>query len=129
MSEIIERMADRMKEQFDPTNSLPPLATLVMDAARQNLILLRYEPVRFDPLPPAFPNLGRLRLMAAANKQALVDIFHAPCSFSDDRYQVAAAMDGTRSIDELAAISKSLIPQLDFHAWLGWLAERGMFAD
>lgn len=67
--------------------------------------------------------------MAAAKGQALVDIYHAPCSFSDDRYQVAAAMDGTRSIDELAAISKSLIPQLDFHAWLGWLAERGMFAD
>lgn len=129
MSEIIERMADRMKEQFDPTNSLPPLATLVMDAARQNLILLRDEPVRFDPLPPAFPNLGRLRLMAAAKGQALVDIYHAPCSFVDERHQVAAAMDGTRSIDELAAISKSLIPQLDFHAWLGWLAERGMFAD
>jgi len=128
MSEIIERMAERMKELFDPTHSLPPLATLVMEAARQNLILLRYEPVRFDPLPPAFPNLGRLRLMAAAKGQAMVDIHHTPCSFVDERYQVAAAMDGTRSIDELAAFSKSVMPQLDFHAWLGWLAERGMFA-
>ena len=128
MAEIIERMADRMKDQFDPTHSLPPLATLVMEAARQNLILLRYEPVRFDPHPPAFPDLGRLRLMAAARGQVLVDIYHAPCRFEDARVQVAMAMDGTRSIDELAALSKSVVPQLDFHAWLAWLAERGMFA-
>ncbi len=128
MSEIIERMADEMKEQFDPTHSLPPLATLVMEASRQNLILLRYEPVRFDPFPPAFPNLGRLRLMAAASGQPLVDIYHAPCNFVDERYQVAAAMDGTRSIEELATLSRSVMPQLDFHAWLAHLAERGMFA-
>lgn len=128
MSEIIERMAEGLKDQFDPTHSLPPLASLVMESARQNLILLRYEPVRFDPLPPAFPNLGRLRRMAAAKGQALVDIYHAPCSFEDARSQVAVAMDGTRSIDELAALSRAVMPQLDFHAWIGYLAERGMFA-
>lgn len=128
MSEIIERIADRMKDQFDPTHSLPPLAALIMEAARQNLILLRDEPVRYNSLPPEFPNLGPLRLMAAAMGEPLVDIYHVPCSFEDARIQVAAAMDGTRSIDELAAFSKSVIPQLDFHAWLGWLAERGMFA-
>jgi len=128
IQEILEIMADQLKEQFDPTNSLPLVARLVMDSARQNLISLRYEPVRFDPEPPAFPDLGPLRLQAGKNGQPLVDIYHAPCSFEDARLQVAMAMDGTRSIDELAALSRSVMPKLDFHAWLRSMAARGMFA-
>lgn len=127
MQEILEIMAGRLGDQFDPTNSLPMIARMVVDSARQNLISLRYEAVRFDPEPPAFPDLGPLRLMAARKRQPLVDIHHVPCSFEDDRQQIAVAMDGSRSIDELSALAASIMPQLDFHAWLGHLAGRGMF--
>jgi trans-aconitate methyltransferase len=128
MQEILEIMAGRMKDPFDPTHSLPLIARMVMDSARQNLIKLRDLPVRFDPSPPTFPNLGALNRIAAKNAWPLVDIYHAPLTFSNARQQIACKMDGTHSIAELAALAKVTMPEFNFHAWLTHLAALGMFA-
>jgi len=127
--EVIVHMAGFLKEPFDFARDLTPLARLVLDSARQGLISLRYEPVRFDTAPPASPDLGPLRLLAARKGQPLVDPYHMPCLLDDARKrQLAVAMDGSRAMDELAALAKTMAPTFDFQAWLRHLAARGMFA-
>lgn len=121
VAEVIGQMADLL----DPDRRLPQW---VVDSARRGLVLLRDEPVRFDPTIPAFPNLGPLRLISARKGQPIVDLYHAPCHL-DDRWQpVAAAMDGSRSVADLVALAKTIDPNLDVRTWLGHLAARGMFA-
>lgn len=88
----------------------------------------RIEPLRYDPEPPAFPKLDAFRLLCAREELPLVDAWHKPCAFPTGHYQVLAAMDGSRSIAELAAFSKSRCPELAFDPWLRHLAGRGMFA-
>lgn len=110
---------------------MPDLASLfgvVLDCARKGHVLLRAEPVRFDPHPPEFPTLGPLRGLAATKGQTLVDCYHHAYYPDGARQQLAAAMDGRHSMDELAAMAKSLLPNLDFPAWCSHLASRGMFA-
>jgi hypothetical protein len=52
-----------------------------------------------------------------------------PCPLDDARKrQLAAAMDGSRAMDELAALAKTMAPNFDFQARLRHLAARGMFA-
>ncbi|MES2658897.1 MAG: methyltransferase domain-containing protein [Verrucomicrobiota bacterium] len=128
--EIIVHMAEFLDKPFDVTRDLPSLAHLVMSSARQGLISLRYEPVRFDRKPPAFPDLGPLRLLAARKGQPIVDPYHKPCLLDDERkQQIAVAMDGTRLADDLATLAKSIAPDFDFQAWLRHLAQRGMFVS
>lgn len=127
--EIIVHMGAFLDKPFDVTRDLPALAHLVMNSARQGLISLRYEPVRFDQAPPAFPDLGPLRLLAARKGQPIVDPYHKPCLLDDAcKQQIAVAMDGTRTADELAALAKSVAPNIDFPPWLSHLTSRGMFA-
>lgn len=128
MQEILELIRGVLRDQFDPATSLPTLARLVLNAARSKLIELRVEPVRFDSSIPSHPNLGPMRLLAAKRRQALVDIYHAPCTFLDGRYSLLSAMDGSRSVEELAALAHVNFPQLDFRRWLAHLAERGLFS-
>ncbi|WP_338289612.1 class I SAM-dependent methyltransferase [Luteolibacter sp. LG18] len=127
MQEILERVAAIPAAQFDPTVSLPPIARLVMDAARQKLIELRIEPVRFDGSIPRTPKFDTLRQLAVQRQQALVDIYHAPCTVPDSRRTVVRAMDGTRTVEELAALAHVDHPRLDVRAWLAHLAARGLF--
>jgi SAM-dependent methyltransferase len=128
MREVLEVMSERLGAAFDPTHSLPPLAGLVMDAARRGLVLPRIDPVRFDPTPPAYPKLSPLRLLSARRKRSLVDIYHAPRVFPEVQYDILAAMDGTRSAEQLRSIAAAQCPDLDFAPWLALLAARGMFA-
>lgn len=124
----LHEVAARMKPSPGESSvGLPALAGLVVDFARKGLVLLRAEPARFSATPPAFPDLGPLRLMAAGKGQALVDIHHATYSPDDARRRIALHMDGSRSAEELAALAKTILPRLDFHAWLAYLAGRGMF--
>ncbi|MEO5915059.1 MAG: class I SAM-dependent methyltransferase [Luteolibacter sp.] len=123
--EVIANMAEN---SFDVSGSVPLLVRLVIDSARRGLVLLRTEPVRFDAAPPAFPNLGPLRLLSARRGRAVVDTYHSFSELDDSRRKIAAAMDGSRSADELAALAKTMLPDLDFLAWLRHLAARGMFA-
>jgi len=126
--EVIVHMAEFLHEPFDFTRDIPPLAHLAMDAARQGLISLRCEPVRFDTTPPAMPDLGPLRLVAARKGQPIVDPYHMPCDLDDvHKRQLAVAMDGSRTKDELVSLAKNIAPDFDFPAWLGRLAAHGMF--
>lgn len=125
--EVVERMSVVLKGPMDPAQGLPFLARLVMDSARQGLVFLRNEPVRFGSGPPAFPDLGTLGLLAVRKEQPIVDRYHTPCCLDVAERQVGLAMDGSRSVAELAALAGTIAPKLDFHAWLGKLAARGVF--
>ena len=127
--ETIVHMAEFLTEPFDFTRDLPALASLVLDAARQNLISLRYEPVRFDPQPPHLPDLGPLRLLAVRKGQPIIDPYHVACMIDEEpKQQLAAAMDGSHTRDELAVLAANLAPDFNFSPWLRSLAARGMFA-
>ena len=128
--EVIDHMAGLLKEPFDFTRDLTPLARLAMDAARKGLILPRCEPVRFDTAPPARPDLGPLRLLEARKGHSIVDPYHMPCHLDDEhKRQLAAAMDGSRTKDELAVLANAIAPNFNFPAWLRHLAARGLFSS
>ncbi len=124
--EIIGRMAGCLKEPID----LPDLARLILHSARKNFVQLRDEPVHFDPVPPVFPDLGPHRLLAAQIGWHLVVLHHAHCLHNDSRkQQMAAAMDGTRHVDDLVSLAKKIAPDFDFNSWLAHLASRGIFCS
>ncbi|MEI6175318.1 MAG: class I SAM-dependent methyltransferase [Verrucomicrobiota bacterium] len=128
--EVIVHMGEFLSEPFDFTRDLAPLVRLATDASRQGLISLRFAPVRFDASPPAMPNLGTLRLLAAEKGQPIIDAYHTPCLLDDERKrQIAILMDGSRTIDELTALAKTIAPDFNFPAWLRHLAARGMFTS
>jgi trans-aconitate methyltransferase len=111
------------------TTDLPELARLILQSARKNLVSLRHGPVSFDTMPPVFPNLGALSLLAARKGWPLVDPYHAPCMLNDVRkQQLAVAMDGTRRVDELVSLAETIAPGFDFTSWLAHLTSRGMFS-
>jgi trans-aconitate methyltransferase len=119
--EVLAKLADVSP---DPTQCL---LRLVVNSARRGLVMLRDEPVRFDTSIPEFPNLGPLRLIAAGNAQPMADLYHSPCHLDENCRMIALAMDGSRPVEELAALAKTIAPKLDFQNWLGHLAARGMF--
>jgi hypothetical protein len=109
----------------DPTQNL---LRLVANSARRGLVLLRDEPARFDSSVPEFPNLGALRLIAAEKAQPMADVYHSPCQLDEASRRIALAMDGSRTVGDLAVLAKTIAPKLDFQTWLGHLAARGMFS-
>lgn len=104
------------------------LADLVFEGFSQGWILPRIEPLAYDASPPPFPRLNPFRRLCANEGLPLVDAWHRPCQFPEAHYAVLAAMDGTRTIPELAAFSKRCCPELAFEPWLRHLAYRGMFS-
>lgn len=110
-----------------PERDLREFTCLVFDGMMNGWILPRIEPVKYDPEPAAFPRLNAFRLLCAHEGLPLVDAWHKPCLFPEKHYAVLAAMDGTRSLAELAAFSKKHCRELAFEPWLRHLAGRGMF--
>lgn len=88
----------------------------------------RIEPVSYSALPEEFPKLDSFRLLCAAGSLPLVDVWHVPCAFPAEHYQILAAMDGSRSRDELTRLAARLSPRLAFDPWLDHLTQRGMFS-
>lgn len=125
---IQERMGKHLKGGFNAMTDLPLFASLVFDAARRGLIELRSEGILFSPEVPSHPRLSRWNLRFAARKQLIIDGYHAACLFPERHFMLLAAMDGTRSKEELAALAAAHDPKLDFPRWLSHLAQRGMFA-
>jgi SAM-dependent methyltransferase len=103
------------------------LARRVFDGITRGRIRPRIEPVDFVSEPPEFPRLDAFRLHCARSSLPLVDVWHRPCSFPTAHYQVLAAMDGQRSLQELGAFAKAHCPELDFDPWIRHLAGRGFF--
>ncbi|MEO8616603.1 MAG: class I SAM-dependent methyltransferase [Luteolibacter sp.] len=110
-----------------PGWDLRELASRVYDGITNGWILPRIESLGFDPQPSGFPRLNAFRLLCAREGLPLVDAWHKPCLFPGKHYAVLAAMDGTRSLAELAVFSKNQCPELVFELWLRHLAGRGMF--
>lgn len=88
----------------------------------------RIESVSFVSEPPEFPKLDSLRLLCARRGLPVVDVWHVPCDFPARHFEVLALMDGTRSLQELAAFSARHCPELAFAPWLAHLAGRGFFS-
>ncbi|MEI7909147.1 MAG: class I SAM-dependent methyltransferase [Verrucomicrobiota bacterium] len=103
------------------------LARLVFDGINRGYIRPRIEPLRFDPRPPERPCLNPLLLACARRNLPLVDVWHMPCAFPAGHYQILAAMDGTRTCTELAALAHARCPELAVEPWLLHLAGRGFF--
>jgi len=110
-----------------PEADRPALARLVFDGITRGVIRPRIEAVRFDPLPPRHPRLNPLLLACARRSLPLVDVWHMPCGFPSEHYKTLAAMDGTRTVAELAALAQARCPELAFEPWLRHLAGRGFF--
>jgi SAM-dependent methyltransferase len=125
---VIEMLeaAGRRLGGLDLSNELPAISRMLLDAAKAGLLELRTEPVRISRELPPKPELDTLRRVAVRRKRPLVDAFHAPCSFPEPHYRVLAAIDGTRSTDELAAMARAHTPELDFPRWIEHLARRGL---
>ena len=103
------------------------VAELVMDGITRGFIRPRLEPVGFSGTPPARPALDPLALACARRQLPLVDIWQVPCAFPPAHYAVLAAMDGSHSVADLAALAASHCPELAFTPWLQHLAGRGFF--
>jgi SAM-dependent methyltransferase len=114
--------------QILPGGDVRSLSRQLHDGITRGWLRPRIEPVGFDPEPPDFPRLDAFRLLCAREHLPLVDAWHKPCAFPQSHHQVLAAMDGSRSREELAALSKVRCPELAFDPWLRHLAWRGMFA-
>ncbi len=111
-----------------PGSDWRDISRRVYDGIHRGWILPRIEPVWFDPEVPEYPKLNPFRLECARRALPLVDVWHRPCSFPADHYQVLAAMDGSKNREDLAVLSRALCPELAFEPWLRHLAGRGMFA-
>ncbi len=105
----------------------PEALRRIFEGIQEGWILSRIEPLSFDPAPPAFPKLDTFRAECARRRLPLVDVWHRPCMFPPRHYEILAAMDGSRSLAELAAFSAGHSPELAFGPWLRHLAGRGMF--
>ncbi len=111
-----------------PGHDEQSVARRVFEGITRGWIRPRIEPVDFISEPSEFPQLDSFRLLCARKCLPLVDALHRPCLFPAAHYQVLAAMDGSRSLHELAALAKSACPELHFDPWLRHLASRGFFS-
>jgi len=125
--DVLGMLAAILADTWNPAQGPPALARLLMNSARQGHVQLRHEPVRFDASPPAFPDLGMLRLLAAGKKRPIVDIYHTAHVLNDMRARLARAMDGSRSVADLSDLARSIGADIDVEAWVSNLASRGMF--
>lgn len=84
--------------------------------------LLRAHPTAV----PAFPKLDEWRMLCAREALPLPDADLKPCVFTFPQLKVLIAMDGTRSVYDLARHAKEVAPELDFVPWLKHVAARGL---
>ena len=100
----------------------------VFDGIARGWLRPRIEPLSYHSSPPEYPKLNGFRLLCAREALPLVDAWHYPCAFPLGHYAVLAAMDGSRSVVELASLASHRSPELAFEPWLRHLAWSGMFA-
>lgn len=107
---------------------LTSLQQRVFDGIARGWLLPRLGSSSYDPSPPEYPKLDDFRLLCAREALPLVDAWHRPCLFPQAHYQVLTAMDGSRSVVDLAFLANQWCPELALEPWLRHLAWRGMFA-
>lgn len=75
---------------------------------------------------PDFPKLDAWRMLCAREALPLPDADLKPCLFTFPQLKVLVAMDGSRSVYDLARHAKEVAPELDFVPWLRHVAGRGL---
>ena len=120
---MLEAAGDRLGG-LDLSNELPAISRMLLDAARAGLLELRTDPVAVSGGLPELPTLDGLRRVAVRRQRPLVDAYHSPCSFPPEHYRVLAAIDGSRTTEDLAALAHAHVPELDFPRWIEHLARR-----
>lgn len=75
---------------------------------------------------PDFPELDAWRMLCVREALPLPDADLKPCVFTFPQLKVMLAMDGSRSVYDLARHSKEVAPELDFVPWLKHVAGRGL---
>jgi SAM-dependent methyltransferase len=75
---------------------------------------------------PDFPKLDAWRMLCAREALPLPDADLKPCVFPLPQLKVLIAMDGSRSVYDLARHAREVAPELDFVPWLKHVAERGL---
>jgi hypothetical protein len=124
--ELLERTADRLGGGWEPTRHARELAGWMFQAARLGGLELRSEALRIAGKPGRKPRISALNRHFAANDRPVVDARHVTCHFPAGHSTLLAAMDGSRTADELAARAAKEFPELDFARWLEHLAGRGI---
>ncbi len=74
-----------------------------------------------------FPKLDAWRMLCAREALPLPDADLKPCVFTFPQLKVLIAMDGSRSVYDLARHAKEVAPELDFVPWLKHVTGRGVF--
>ena len=126
LTELMEECASRLGPRWDPETGAKVIASWIFQAARLGWVELRTDEVRIGPLPGK-PALSALNLYFARQKLGIVDAFHRTCHFPEKHREVVAALDGSRTLDELEAFARAEAPDLDFRPWIAHLAGRGLF--
>lgn len=124
--DLMERTAEKLTGGWEPTRHMRELAGWIYQAARLGGIELRSEALEIRRESLAAPRLSPLNRDFAQNGRPVVDARHVPCRFPDGHERLLAAMDGSRTVEDLAAWARGEFPELDFPRWLAHLAERGI---
>ncbi|GAA5484135.1 class I SAM-dependent methyltransferase [Haloferula sargassicola] len=125
---LMEECAARLGPRWDPATGSQAIAGWIWQAARLGWVELRTDAIAI-PSTPAKPKLSPLNLHFARQRTGVVDAFHRTCHFPENHRSMVAALDGTRTLDELAALARHEAPDLDFHPWIRHLAGRGLFVS
>jgi len=126
--ELMIRTAERLGVGWEPTRHSRELAGWIFQAARLGGLELRADGVEIPSEVASRPSLSRLNRHFAENALPVVDARHVSCRFPAGHEKLLAAMDGSRSKEELAALARSGFPELDFPRWLHHLAGRGILS-
>ncbi len=126
LTTLMEECAVRLGPRWDPATCGQAISKWVFQAARLGWIELRTDSITIAGTP-AKPRLSPLNLHFARRHQPIVDAFHRTCHFPENHQSVVAALDGSRTLDELEAFARTEAPDLDFRPWIRHLADRGLF--
>lgn len=127
VARVLENTAARLGPRWEPERGAREVAGWLFQAARIGWVELRSDAVAIEPVPPLRPRLSALNLHFARERQPLVDAFHRTCGFPEGHREVVAALDGSRTRDELEALAREVAPDLHVQPWLVHLAARGLF--
>ncbi|MBB5352563.1 SAM-dependent methyltransferase [Haloferula luteola] len=126
LTRLMEDCAARLGPRWDPEKGGRAVSQWIFQAARIGWVELRAEKVTIAPTPTK-PALSSLNLHFARQNRGLVDAYHRTCHFPDNHQKVVAALDGSRTLDELENFAREAAPDLDFRPWIQHLASRGLF--
>lgn len=128
VQELLEETGARLAGSWDPTRHSQEIAHFIYHSARLGMLELRIDGIEASTEVPSQPEVSRLNRHFAAHGMPVVDARHVTCRYPDGHERLLAGMDGSRSLDDLAAEAAREFPSLDFLRWMEHLAARGIVA-